>query len=213
MPRVDNARTRYLTPEEAQRLLNELKLHSQTWYAIAFVSLHTGMRLSEILHLEAQDVNFANGTLRIRDGKSGSRTAHMTAQICALLTEILPDRANALVFTGRNGRRLTDSDTSNTFLRSVNACGLNPEGTDARNRVSFHTLRHSYCSWLAMHGVPLYTIGELVGHSSPQMTKRYAHLCPSAAKEAARSIEFISQSFGHDAPPDSLAQPVDDKKP
>jgi integrase len=42
----------------------------------------------------------------------------------------------------------------------------------------FHDLRHTFASWLAMEGVPLSTIGRLLGHKTPQMTMRYAHLAP-----------------------------------
>lgn len=211
MPKADNARTRYLTPQEAQRLLTELASRSATWHDITLTSLHTGMRLSEVLGIEVQDIDFAGGTIRIRDGKTGSRYAHMTEPVSQILQARCSSRPDSRIFTGKDGRHLIDSDTSNTFLRAVNACGLNPKGTDHRNRVSFHTLRHTYCSWLAMRGVPLYVIGELVGHTTTQMTKRYAHLCPSTAKSASRCIETVlNQWCEHDAPPDNPPQPDGD---
>lgn len=212
LPKADNARTRYLTQDEARALLEDLRMRSETWHDIALMSLHTGMRLTEILHLEGQDVDFAAGTVRIRDGKTGSRTAHMTGQVRKMLAGRMPAVPTALIFTGRAGRRLVDSDASNSFARSVSVCGLNPDGIDRRNRVSFHTLRHTFCSWLAMSGVPLYVIGGLVGHSTPQMTQRYAHLCPSVAKEAALSIETISQLSAPGVHPDSPARLADDTK-
>jgi hypothetical protein len=42
----------------------------------------------------------------------------------------------------------------------------------------FHTLRHTYCSWEAIKGTPLFKIARLVGHKTTAMTERYAHLCP-----------------------------------
>lgn len=189
MPKVENARTRFLTPQEAQSLLQEILRRSKTWHNIAMLSLHTGMRLSEVLNVQFQDINLFAKTIRVRDGKTGSRTVHMTEMVHAILCEHLPAGASTLVFTGKNGRQLIATDTSNTFAKSVEACGLNPEGTDRRNRVCFHTLRHTYCSWLAMSGTPLYVIGEMVGHSSTEMTKRYSHLCPSSAKNTTVHIE------------------------
>lgn len=207
MPNTDNARTRFLTPQEADRLLRDLATRSPTWHDIALCSLHTGMRLSEVLNLEVQDIDMQTRCIRVRDGKTGSRTVYMTTPVHSMLAERMPTRVNARIFTGRDGLHLTPLNASKSFSRAVAACGLNPAGTDTRNRVCFHTLRHTYCSWLAMSGTPLYTISEMVGHSTTDMTRRYAHLCPSAAKGTATSIEAmilgINPLSEHGEPPEN----------
>ncbi|WP_278045533.1 tyrosine-type recombinase/integrase [Edaphobacter modestus] len=43
---------------------------------------------------------------------------------------------------------------------------------------SFHTLRHTAASWMVMSGVDLYATGQVLGHKTPRMTQRYAHLSP-----------------------------------
>jgi len=195
MPRLDNARTRYLTQEEALTLLDALKKRSRTWHDVAFLSLHTGMRKGEVLDLRGEHLDFAGGRILVKDAKTGSRTVHMTPDVRILLEEIRPDTQWKHVFSrrGETGEVRIRTDSDDSFVRAVAACELNKGITDRRHKVVFHTLRHTYCSWLAISGVPLFTIGELVGHSSVEMTKRYSHLCPDAKQEAASRIGTLMQ--------------------
>ncbi len=55
----------------------------------------------------------------------------------------------------------------------------------------FHGLRHTFASHLAMRGVPLETIGSLLGHKDPKMTKRYAHLSPASLKAAVTTLQDL----------------------
>ncbi len=190
MPKLDNARTRYLTQDEAISLLDNLKTRSKAWHDIAFLSLHTGMRKGEVLALRGEHLDFAAKRILVKDAKTGSRIVVMTDEVMELLLSLRPDNPAKYIFSVKNSEGTipmsTDSDES--YVRAVRDCKLNDGITDRRHRVVFHTLRHTYCSWLAIAGVPLFTIGELVGHSSVEMTKRYSHLCPDAKQEAAALI-------------------------
>ena len=76
---------------------------------------------------------------------------------------------------------------------------LNEGITDPRDKVVFHTLRHTFASWLVQAGVPLYTVQRLMGHKSIVMTQRYAHLAPDQGAEAARLLSGISLAGDHEA--------------
>lgn len=190
MPKVDNARTRFLSRDEAAKLLDALEKRSPTWYAIAWLSLHTGMRKGEILALRAGDVDIVGQQILVRDAKTGSRSLPMTDSVASFLVSRLPADKGALVFVNANGAPI-DSTADHTFRRIVAAIGLNDGVTDARHRVVFHSLRHTFCSWLAMSGVPLHTIAQLAGHSTTQMTARYSHLAPDQGRAAAAKIAGI----------------------
>ncbi len=71
-PKKDNRRIRFLTKEEAQNLLNELKKRSIQAYEIAYLSLYTGMRLGEIINLTWQDIDFKNDIITIKDPKNNT---------------------------------------------------------------------------------------------------------------------------------------------
>jgi site-specific recombinase XerD len=60
---------------------------------------------------------------------------------------------------------------------------------DTRQRVVFHTLRHTYASWLVMEGVDLYRVKELLGHKDLTMTQRYSHLAPDSLRGAVNILE------------------------
>lgn len=194
MPRADNARIRYLTPDEAERLLDALKTRSPMWWRMAMVSLHTGMRIGEILSLRGSDIDLSAKVIHVRDAKAGTRMAHMTDTIVPVLEEVMPSTPDGLIFCSEAGNPLRVTDTSNTFAKVVKSLGFNDGLTDRRQKVVFHTIRHTFCSWLAIRGVPLYTIGELVGHSSLEMTKRYSHLCPDTKRQAISHVETMASN-------------------
>jgi integrase len=56
---------------------------------------------------------------------------------------------------------------------------------------SFHTLRHTAASWLVQQGVDLYAVGQLLGHKTPRMTQRYAHLSPDYMAGAVGKLDGI----------------------
>lgn len=56
---------------------------------------------------------------------------------------------------------------------------------------SFHSLRHTAASWLVMEGVDLYAVGRILGHKTPRMTQRYAHLSPGFMAAAMNKLDGV----------------------
>lgn len=208
MPRPNNRRMRYLEPEEARMLLQELQRRSEQTWMMALISLHCGLRFGEIAALTYGDVNFADGTLYIRESKNGrARHAVMTDEVRMALHNLPLRPSTELLFPSRSGGR--KKSPSDCFARAVDACGLNdtgrqialPDGTttperkrDARERGVFHTLRHTYASWLAMAGERELALADLLGHSTTAMTRRYSHLMEAARRGTAQKIGQIFHS-------------------
>ena len=67
---------------------------------------------------------------------------------------------------------------------------------DARHKVVFHTLRHTFASWLAMAGTDIYRIKTLMRHKTITMTMRYAHLIPDATRAAVHNLRPSSGTKG-----------------
>ena len=87
----------------------------------------------------------------------------------------------------KDGQKI--KEVSNAFQRIVDDLGFNDGVTDRRQRVVFHTCRHTFASWLAIQGTPIYTIAKLMGHKSISMSERYAHLSPDHKKQAVMGLE------------------------
>lgn len=195
-PKVQNARTRYLTREEASRLLDELHHRSPLWHDIAALSLATGCRLSEIRTLVRGKVDLMAGVMEVT-GKTGRRMVQLSEKAESILRPRMNVPQSAFVFPSSRGRLVHISARS--FRRAVEACKLNSPDTPREEKVVFHTLRHTFASWLAIEGVPLLVIAELLGHSSLEMTKRYSHLCPDNKKQAvdivSRALQGVMSAF------------------
>jgi site-specific recombinase XerD len=87
---------------------------------------------------------------------------------------------------------------SKTYARTIEELGFNKKITDERQKVVFHTLRHSYAGWLMMEGADLYVVKELPGHSTTAMTERYSHLSPEHLQKTAALLNKhkITSSIG-----------------
>src|SRR3989442_3675759 len=166
--RENNARTRYLSLEECQRLIAScIAPHIR---ALVTVALHSGMRLGEILDLHWYDLDFASGFILVRDSKNGeSRHVPMDATLFALFRAYPRRPGTDLVFSSRCGGHIVDVRTG--FLNSCKRAEL----TD----LHFHDLRHTFASQFVMAGGDLYILKEILGHKSITMTQRYAHLSPT----------------------------------
>jgi integrase len=184
-PKPDNGRMRFLTREEADKLLKALKGKSDDAYDMSLLSLNCGLRFGEIASLTWQDVNLDKGTLTIRDAKAGSRYAFLTEHAAAMLSTRTKGKPAEYVFEGRKGEM---TRISPTFFRAVDDLKLNEGIDDPRLKVYFHSLRHTYASWMIEEGADLYTVQKLLGHKTNVMTQRYAHLSENKLREATAAL-------------------------
>ncbi|MCW4015109.1 MAG: site-specific integrase, partial [Candidatus Bathyarchaeota archaeon] len=192
---MNNLRERFLTPEEAEKLLAALKLKSERLHDIALLSLHTGMRASEVFSLTWDCINFEQGNIRLLDTKTSSpRTVPLTHTAQRMLAQKKTDSSTNLVFPAREGKQ--SQWVSKTFRDVVKDLGLNHGITDRRKRIVFHSLRHSCASFLVQNGVPIFTVSEILGHSSLDMTKRYAHLHDEHKKKSISAVEKALKKRG-----------------
>lgn len=185
--KVDRQKFDFLTFEEAERLLGGAE---EEWCPLLLVALRTGMRHGELLGLRWEDVDLRAGRLMVRQAIVRNRVTtpknHREREIplgdgvLATLKSIRHLRG-PLVFCSPSGAALTRASCKWPLWRACAKAGL--------RRIGWHVLRHTFASHLAMRGVPLKVIQELMGHSTIQMTMRYAHLAPEVARDAVRLLD------------------------
>ena len=188
VPKVDNRRVRFLSHEEAETLLKALQTTDRLTHDLALLSLHTGLRMGEMASLKWSHIDVERGIIRVMDPKGGEgRAAFMTARVKAMFEAMKRRGPDDYVFTRESKKPL--KDTPIIFAEVVSGLGLNSGITDPRQKVCFHTCRHSFASWHVTAGTDLYTVKELLGHSVIAMTERYSHLAPGTLQNATRTLE------------------------
>ncbi|MCB2184024.1 MAG: tyrosine-type recombinase/integrase [Desulfobulbaceae bacterium] len=190
-PKVNNRRLRFLSHQEASELLKELSERSPQTHDQALLALQCGLRAGEILDMKWGHVDFKQNIIHLPETKAGeSQQVFMTDNVKEMLLNRIQDNSSLddYVFQGQDGGR--QYKVSDTFKRTVFDMGLNDniDAQDRRYRVVFHSLRHTFCSWLAIQGTPLYTIKELARHKTITQTERYSHLIPDHKQDAVKAM-------------------------
>jgi integrase len=192
IPKADNRRDRFLTRDEAARLLTALRERDQTAHDYALLSLFTGLRAGECRDLTWADIDLEGVRIFVKDTKSKhNRHAFITEELKEMLTRRAQGQSKMdKVFPGGNGG-IGHNTLWYKFDQTVRELGLNEGVSDRRQKLVFHSLRHTFASWLVQMGTPLYTVSQLLGHSDLKMTMRYAHLAPDTQRAAAMELEGI----------------------
>jgi integrase len=193
-PKPDNMKLRYLSIDEAENLLTALAAKSRSLHDTALLSLHCGLRFGEIAALTWPCVNLETGTLAILNAKTGSRTAYLTERAKAMLENRKKDREenkkrNLLIFPKRSGKKGVMVQASKVFRDTVEELKLNDGITDRKQKVTFHTLRHTYATHLYESTHDLYLTQKSLGHATGTMTARYAKMSESRLREGAAALQ------------------------
>ena len=171
-------RTRYLAPDELERLIFAAPRHLVPIIKIAAL---TGMRMGEILGLMWEDVAPDGGSVRLTRTKTGeARTVFLCGAARAVLVELRTKARGSFVFH-HGGRRFTY--INNGWRKALRLAGID----DFR----FHDLRHTFASHMVMSGADLPTVQAMLGHKTITMTMRYSHLSARHIREAVAKLDEV----------------------
>lgn len=185
VPRVWQVEPAHYTKTDFRKLLQTIEDRELRELCICAVS--TGLRLGELVALQWVDVDFARKVIFMQNSdlhttkNKRNRVVPMSQQLWRMLTFRKESASSELVFH-RDRKRLSDGWVSKRFKHYVRASGLS-------EKLHFHSLRHTFASWLAMDGVSLYAIQKLLGHSSSSVTQMYSHLQPEQLHSTVNRID------------------------
>ena len=160
-PKIKDRELKYLRHKEVMQFIESLEnprdaLLVRTIYA-------TGMRVSEVCQMNAEHIDFEEGTIRVRGQGGKIRMVFCDADTLAGIKEFLNGRTNGSVFEGRNGASLSPRTVQHIF--SLYA----PPG------ITPHKIRHSYASELYRRSHNIRVVQENLGHTSIKTTEIYVH--------------------------------------
>lgn len=200
--RLPKEHPRFLTEGEAKLVVDAT---DPLWRAMVFVGLRTGLRVGELRGLQWGDIDFARRVVHVRRTDPGrrlldatspkgnsARTVPLTPDTIAELEHWLASVADrspgAWVWPALLRRRgesrsrpRSEKGCYHALWRAVDAVKLADVG--------WHTLRHSFASWLVMRGVPLRVVQQYLGHASIVQTEKYAHLTPDFGHAAVALLD------------------------
>lgn len=148
-----SGRLRFLTQDEATKLLDECPAHLRP---VVFAALHTGMRRGEILKLKWEAIRA--GYIYLTETKTGEgREIPVSDDLADLFKTLRQENGlrSPYVFLGRDGKRIRELRRS--FAGACRRAGI--------KEFRFHDLRHTFASWLVMKGVDLKAVQELLAIS------------------------------------------------
>ena len=177
---VDVPVVRFLSDDECRQIVNAC---SGAFRDLVLAALLTGCRYGELTRMRASEFNSEAGTITVRESKAGKpRHVALTDEGRALFAELAAGKTgHDPIFVRDDGRLWGPSHQQRPLDAASVRAKIEPAAT-------FHILRHTYASALAMRGVPMGVIAAQLGHSDTRMTERhYAHLAPNYVADTVRA--------------------------
>ena len=177
----------FLTKQDFQILLSVIKVE---WLKeVIIFAVLTGMRRDEILNLKWQNINLDSASILIQSSanfktKQGKRRTIPINNIALQMLNRLQQKKSASEFIfNLNGKQIKNSWLSHSFKKAVRVAQLN-------DAIHFHSLRHTFASWLVQGGTPIYEVQKLLGHSNIKVTEIYSHLQPDNLLKTVNKLQI-----------------------
>jgi integrase len=192
VPRVPEGRTRYLTPDEWQRVFEACRIapdiygdeQKQWLQQCAGLLVSLGVRRGELLSIVVPDIDLERRQVTVRRTKNGRlRTIYLNDLASQVFASMGIAERKRKQDRGTLFPDLTAQTLSSRFLKACRKAGV--------ENFTLHSLRHSFAATLRQAGAGLDDLMHLMGHSDLRQTTRYAHLTVEHLKSAASRMDGV----------------------
>ena len=173
--RTRNKRERALTEDEVRRLIDACLPRLKP---IIITAVYTGLRKTDVLTLKWRNVDLERGLIRLVEEKTGKTRNIVLNKDMITLLQSLPIKGEYL-FPNRNGKPF--HDVKRSFEKTLKKAGIK-QSEDRREKIVFHTLRHTCISLLTEKGADTTAVKNYVAHADEKMTAHYTHLSEEYAR-------------------------------
>ena len=193
--REDNQRKRYLSVDEEERLMAALIGRRAHLVPVVQLAIHTGMRRGELLGLRWGNVDFARAVIHVTKTKTNrDRDVPVNSESKEMLLQLQRESEGEEFVFANNKTGLNLTDVKKGFRSACREAGIED--------FKFHDLRHTAGTRLADTGADAFTIAEVLGHATLQMTQRYTHATNARKREAVEAfltMQGVPQEFAQNA--------------
>jgi tyrosine recombinase XerC len=180
-PKREKKLPEFLTEDEMSSLLESIPSEGRFWKrdrAIMELFYSSGVRISELVGLNIENVDFISGVIIVRGKGKKERMLPLGRKAQEALQEYLNDtlRKDGPLFLSNVGRRITDRAVRDVIKKHIRKIAFHKSASP-------HTFRHSFATHLLNRGADLRTVQELLGHSSISTTQVYTHLTTERLKK------------------------------
>ena len=199
-PRRERVLIRPLSIEQAAQLIEQPDagtLEGLRDRAMMILMIDSGLRVSEVVSLEANRIDWLSCTLIVMGKGRKERSVPFSAKTCQALLEYSRLRAQKGVgtpqfFVGRTGKALERTKVRRIILHHGNKAKI--EGV----RMSPHTLRHTFAVFYVRNGGDSFSLQDILGHSTLEMTRQYVNLARRDVAEQHRKFSPMEGLLGRE---------------
>ena len=216
-PKLDKVLPKYLTADQARALLEATRTSSdfpERDYCMAVLFLNCGMRLSELVGMDCNDIG--TETVRIIGKGNKERLVYLNDACHFALKQYIDSRAalpnlqdkNALFVSRKTGRRISARRVQQIVSQALQTAGLGGKG------YSTHKLRHTAATLMYRFGkVDMLALKEILGHEHVSTTEIYTHISTEQLRNAAKASPLSGIKFTHPEDEPARNKPAGSEEP
>ena len=194
MPKTQQKEPSYLTEQEYKRLLRTVQKNATKYFkprdtAIITMLLGMGLRLSELVELDVGNISFDDGTIKVTRKGNHERILPANDEVMITLNRYLKTREDATtqqpLFLSKRNQRIDSGSVWHLVKKYLKQAQIE------KDKLSPHTLRHTFATILLKQGENILTIKELLSHRNLRTTERYLHINGEDLKTAVGKIDLV----------------------